>query len=79
MTKDQLIDFIKFNDNKNKKALAITYLNQLEDFIKELQPLFQDDDYLKSKQAILRKRILDNMNDSIRNSEELFDKLKIIL
>lgn len=69
MDKDYLT-LLHFLQEKSLKTISITYLNQLQDIVSENGIITPE------KFSIVRKRILDTMNDGIRNNNELFDKIK---
>jgi hypothetical protein len=64
------LELAQFLQNKSIRTLSIGYLNQLQDILAE------DAIITPEKFSILRKRILDTMNDSIRANNELFEQFK---
>lgn len=70
MEKDKLLELAQFLQNKSIRTLSIGYLNQLQDVLAE------DAIITPEKFSILRKRILDTMNDSIRANNELFEQFQ---
>lgn len=75
MDKNQFFDFLKFSSEREIKTLGITYLNQFEDFMSEIEEYLPEDFDVKKRQGLIRKRILDNMNNVIRHQKESIDKI----
>lgn len=43
MDKNQFFDFLKFSSEREIKTLGITYLNQFEDFMSEIEEYLPED------------------------------------
>lgn len=70
MEKDKLLELAQFLQNKSIRNISIGYLNQLQDVLAENAIITPE------KYGIIRKRILDTMNDAIRSNNELFEHFK---
>jgi TPP-dependent pyruvate/acetoin dehydrogenase alpha subunit len=72
MDKDKFFDYLSFQMEQKYKVISLGYLNILADSLKENGIITPE------KFQIIRKRVLDTMNDSIRESKTSMDKAKEI-
>lgn len=72
MDKDKFFDYLSFQMERKYKTISLGFLNILSDSLRENAIITPE------KFNIIRKRVLDTMNDSIRESQESMNKAKDI-
>lgn len=74
-SEDKIKDFVRFQSERKFKHLAKNFLDILKEAIDiSSTHEYNNDDYIK-----YRKRVLDNMNDALREMDEIYNKLQINL
>jgi len=72
MDKDKFFDYLQFQIVRHHKNISISFLNVLTDALRENAVITPE------KFQIIRKRVLDTMNDAVRETEQSMEKVKEI-
>lgn len=70
MENGKILELARFLNNRQIKSISIGFLNELQDALTENAVI------TPKRYSIIRKRVLDSMNDAVRANDELFDQFK---
>ncbi len=79
LTIHKILDYIEFNINRETKSLCVGQLQEIDLLFQEIDQYLPEIYDVNFKKALIRKKILDTMNNSLRQTKDHIEKIKKII